>query len=214
MQIKAVLFDMDGLMIDSERLADTVWRNAACDAGTSITKQDMTLLRGVTQQEARKRFMHIHPAFPFDLVEENAHNELTRQLAQHVPLKHGLLELLQFLKEHQIKMAVASSSNQSLVEQNLRTANVRNFFDAVVCGDMITHSKPAPDIFLRAAAELNTPPTQCMVLEDSENGIKAGLAAGCYTVWIPDLDPIGQELQENVTTLDNLKDVIALWDTL
>ena len=104
-------------------------------------------------------------------------------------------ELLDALRARNCKMAVASSTDSARVLHNLETAGVRGYFSAVIGGDQVTHSKPEPEIFLKAAAALDTPPGLCMVLEDSYNGVRAGAAAGCFTVMVPDMDPPTPEME-------------------
>ena len=111
-----------------------------------------------------------------------------------VPKKKGLDELLAWLKARGLPAAVASSTYRSLVERNLRTAGVEEYFRKVVTGDQVEHGKPAPDIFLLAARQLGLAPGNCLVLEDSFNGVRAGAAAGCVTVMIPDLSQPTPEL--------------------
>ena len=110
-----------------------------------------------------------------------------KKLSVHVPLKKGVHEILEFLQKEEIQLAVASSSAAAQIESNLEIAGIRKFFSAVVSGAEVRCGKPAPDIFLCAAERIGCEPEQCFVLEDSENGIKAGYAAGCATIMIPDL---------------------------
>ena len=119
------------------------------------------------------------------------------------------------LQEQNIKMAVASSTNSKMVEQNLQKAGVRDYFSAVIGGDQVQESKPSPEIFIKAAAALNTPATQCIVLEDSYSGVRAGAAAGCYTVMVPDLDPATPEMQTLARAIvPSLAEVISLIQTM
>ena len=120
---------------------------------------------------------------------------MRRLLARSVPKMPGLDALLAFLRAHGVAMAVASSTNRAQVEEYLETAGVRGFFGAVLGGDMIERSKPCPDIYLAAARALGVPPEECLVLEDSYNGVRAGAAAGCETVMIPDLAPATDEMR-------------------
>ena len=168
-QIRAVLFDMDGLMFDTERLGDEVWRAVAGQYGVTMTPEDDMSAEVWREVEAR--------------------------LEHSVPLRPGLFELLDALRARNCKMAVASSTDSARVLHNLETAGVRGYFSAVIGGDQVTHSKPEPEIFLKAAAALDTPPGLCMVLEDSYNGVRAGAAAGCFTVMVPDMDPPTPEME-------------------
>lgn len=194
--IEAVLFDMDGLMFDTERLADIVWAQVGKAHGYTIGPEEMTLMRGTNREEGKRAMLaHMGADFPFDTLHQQAQALMRERLKDAVPLRPGLNELLKFLEQHGVLMAVASSTAQALVEEYLERAGVRRFFKAVVCGDMVTRSKPAPDIYLEAAQRLSVPPAHCLVLEDSYNGVRAGAAAGCETVMIPDLSPATDEMR-------------------
>jgi len=109
------------------------------------------------------------------------------RFAQGVPCKPGLKELLSTLEDLGMPRIVASSSPRNMIEMNLQTSGTARYFHDVVSGTEVARSKPAPDTFLLAAEKLHTDPKDCLVLEDSFNGVRAGRAAGCVTVMVPDL---------------------------
>ena len=111
-----------------------------------------------------------------------------------VPVKKGVHEILDYFKEKEFRVAVASSSAVSQIESNLKTAGVREYFSKIVSGTEVKQGKPAPDIFLLAAKRIDLEPEECFVFEDSANGIKAGKAAGCITVMVPDLIEASPEI--------------------
>ena len=196
MQIQAVLFDMDGLMIDTERLSDKVWCEIGARYGLHITPADTALLRGRNRAGGRAAFQkRFGPDVPYDVMCDAVVGRLTAMLARNVPVMPGLLELLEQVRSRNLPMAVVSSTHRSLVESNLRVAGIRDYFTALVCGDMVSRSKPAPDIYLTAAQTLHTQPAACLVLEDSYNGVRAGAAAGCATVMVPNVDPATPEME-------------------
>ena len=207
--IEAALFGMGGLMFDTERLSDIVWEQVGKAHGYAIGAQEMALMRGTNREEGKRAMLeHMGEDFPFDILHEEAHALMREHLKDSVPLRPGLNELLGFLRQHGVLMAVASSTAQALVEEYLERAGVRHFFKAVVCGDMVTRSKPAPDIYLEAARCLDVLPQRCLVLEDSYNGVHAGAAAGCETVMIPDLAPATDEMRRLTrAVLPSLSDV-------
>lgn len=196
MQTKAVLFDMDGLMFDTERLADEIWVALGPKYGYPITAQDVAVLRGRNKESGGEAFrQHLGDAVPYEAWWEEAHTLLAQRMEHTVPLRPKLRELLKHLKGLGLPLAVASSTHTAFVERNLRTAGVREYFTHVIGGDCVTHSKPAPEIYLKAAQALDVAPSCCLVLEDSYNGCRAGHAAGCRVVMVPDLEPPTDEMR-------------------
>ena len=148
------------------------------------------------------RFLEEKRAFSYDQIRKYG-----------VPVKKGLKELLTYLKEKGIKTAVATSSGRQWTEQNVGGAGIDGFFDAYAFGEMVTHAKPDPEIFYLAADMLGERPEECMVLEDSFNGISAALNGGFLAVMVPDLSIPGPELTAKLTAkCDSLLDVIRLFE--
>lgn len=196
--ISAVIFDMDGLMFDTERLAFEAWREVCTEAGYDIT--DDVILASVGRNERDTETImkqHLGEDFPFA--------ELRKQRVAHVqdyiskngmPIKLGLLRLLDYLNEKGIMTAVATSTERVKAEEHITSCNLLHSFNCIVCGDEVERGKPEPDIFLLAAKKLGCPPSECIVLEDSENGIKAAYKAGMRSIMIPDLIMPTDELRE------------------
>jgi beta-phosphoglucomutase-like phosphatase (HAD superfamily) len=187
--MKAVIFDMDGLMIDSERIIHeaVVW------AGSQLGLENIENLSRQTMGSNAVRTKEIYFSIygencPFDRLMELKHKYLDRVLAGGgFPVKEGLYRILDFLDENGFVKAVASSTRKGAVYHELQQINVLNRFDVLICGDMIEKSKPDPEIFLKASSELGVNPEDCYVLEDSFNGVKAGYSAGMKTIMIPDM---------------------------
>lgn len=211
-QLRAVLFDMDGLMFDTERLSDEVWCAVSRKYGFEMTSRDVSLLRGRNYEGGRAAMLgRFGPDFPYDALAAEAHEKISARLARHVPLRPGLFELLDALRGLGCKMAVASSTQSDRVLHHMALAGVRDYFSAVIGGESVTNSKPDPEIFLRAAAALGETPASCMVLEDSYNGVRAGAASGCFTVMVPDIDPPTPEMEALAdAVVPSLLDVIPL----
>ena len=186
--IQAVIFDMDGLMFDTERLWGTFWAPAMRRMGRTPDPQFIDDVRG-TAGERMYQVMRRYYGQDFDCRALHlAYYDIAREVfREFVPEKPGLRELLDYLKARGIPMAVASSSPRDMVEHNLTLTGVAGYFGAVVCGDQVERSKPDPDIFYKAAEAIGAKPETTLVLEDSYNGVRAGAAGGFVTVMVPDL---------------------------
>lgn len=187
--VEAVVFDMDGLLFDTERLCieATDWAGEQMGIGKAGWMNYRTL--GSNHQEVKRIWLaEFGPDFDYDRLSTLVGEYTRRYLAEHpIPVKPGLYELLNCLKGRGIPLAVASSSGEGTVRRNLIQAGVLDCFDAVVCGDHIARSKPAPDIYLAACAKLGTDPARCAAVEDSRNGLWSAANAGCYPLMVPDL---------------------------
>jgi len=186
--IRAVVFDMDGLIFDSERAAREAWRAALLARGYVL--EDEVYLRAVgrTAAEARRVFVEAFGAgLPAEEVEEDRVRRLRALLGEAPPLKPGLGDVLDEAGRLGLPAAVASATASPEVRRRLAAAGLERRFAVVVGGDQVHAGKPAPDLFLRAAELLGVPPAACLVLEDAEAGIRAAAAAGMPAVMVPDL---------------------------
>jgi HAD superfamily hydrolase (TIGR01509 family) len=211
--IQAVIFDMDGLMLDSETLGRQIWSRALAERGYALADGAYLRLIGRTLRDVALILGEVFGAdFPFDEVYAQRQRYYEEHIARHgIPLKPGLLELLDFLDQRGIPRAVASSTRREFALLKLSSAGVLGRFNAVACGDEVVNGKPAPDVFLEAARRLGIPPQYCLALEDSEAGVRAAHAAGMVVVMIPDLKPPTAELERLAyRILSTLADVIPL----
>jgi HAD superfamily hydrolase (TIGR01509 family) len=189
LRCRALLFDMDGLSVDSEPLWFRVERDFARERGGDFTAEmaQRCVGRGMAHT---LRAMQASFGFAVD-VERDAADIVERFIARvgELALKPGFIELLDHATARGVARAIASSSARRLVAATLDRFGVRPRFDAVVTGDCVAHPKPAPDIFLEAARRLGVAPSECVVLEDSESGCRAGRAAGMGVIAVPEGDP-------------------------
>ena len=209
--VRGVIFDMDGLMFDTERLATVLWNQVGDELRIDMTEEFLDSFRGQNPTAIRNAFLQrFGREFDFDGC-MGRKDELQHRYIEEkgVPLKEGLPELLEYLKGQDIRMAVATSTQQSLAEKMLKIAGVYEYFDAVAYGNKVKRSKPFPDIFQKAAEDLGVPMRECRVLEDSISGVQAGKAAGGYIIHIPDVVVVPEEVKDGITAeLRSLRDVI------
>lgn len=188
MQYQAIVFDMDGVIFDTERLVIEFWKEVAKKHNIPNVEHTCIQCLGTNRVRTREIFLENYGAdFPFDLYRAEV-TELFNTHYKGVPLptKPGVRELLSYLQEQDIKVGLASSTAQHLVRDEIGTAGLLPYFQTLVCGDMVEHSKPAPDIFLKACEILNADPTKSIAIEDSFNGIRSAHCAGMTPIMVPD----------------------------
>ena len=195
MSFQAVIFDMDGLLMDSERVGLDVMRDCGLLQGYDIPLDMVRHTLGANKQSASDYYHETFPELDTDQLFVDFKAAMCNLAKQgKIPLKKGARELLSALKQKKIPMAVASSSSMETIQIYLESAGVIACFDALVTGRGFP-SKPAPDIFLEAARELRASPEHCLVLEDSVNGIQAGRNAGMTVCMIPDIVPYSESFR-------------------
>lgn len=186
-EITAALFDIDGILFDTEKLHLKFWKKVAEEEGITLPPEFAPAMCGSSGKgslEVIRRFYHTEdPQKIFD--RKTAYYQET--LSQEVPVKEGVPEILSFFQQKGIKIAVASSSPLDRVRLYLEKTGLTHFFAAACSGSDLEHGKPAPDIFLKAAAMLDAPPGECFVFEDSFNGIRAAHAGGMHPMMVVDL---------------------------
>lgn len=184
---RAVVFDMDGLMLDSERLVRTLWQDAVRRRGYALTDAIHATLIGRREPESEALLRaHFGASFPMDEIRSEVQHDWRRRVLEHgIPRKPGLDPLLDFLEANAIPRAVATSTARQQALISLGPLFHR--FHATVCGDEVPEGKPAPDIYLRAAERLDVSPGDCLALEDSIAGVTAAERAGMTVIMVPDL---------------------------
>ncbi len=186
--VSAVIFDMDGLMFDTERLARDAWRCAMAEHGYALDDELYLTVIGRTAEGACSIFVDAFgPYLPIADIETAKARYLRDMLEPSPPLKPGLLTLLDGLEALLLPMAVASATDLAEVKRRLASVDMLGRFVAVVGGDEVARGKPAPDLFLLAAERLGACPADCVVFEDSEAGVNAAADAGMAVVVVPDL---------------------------
>jgi HAD superfamily hydrolase (TIGR01509 family) len=188
-QPQAVLFDMDGLMLDTERPAIETWVEAARACGQEITGEIVRNSIGISEVNIKELYLDkFGPRFPFDEIRQEAIRRMQKRTEeQGIDHRPGLLVLLDHLAARRIPLAVATSTSRKIALWKLEKAGIRDRFAALVCGDEVRKGKPAPEIFLRAAELLGHPPSHCIGFEDSPAGLLALQAARIPSVFIKDM---------------------------
>ena len=198
MGISAVIFDMDGVIFDSERLVIECWKVVAEKYGIENIEEACFECLGInaalTKELMKKRYGE---TFPYDAYKKEMSAIFhSRAAGGKLPQKKGIKELLTFLKENQIPTAVASSTRREVVMRELEEGGLLPYFDRVICGDMVERSKPEPDIFLKACESLSIDATEAYAIEDSYNGIRAAFRAGMKPIMVPDLAEPTEEMEK------------------
>ena len=212
-RFSAVIFDMDGLMFDTERLNLEGWQAVGRDHGLAITYALAMQAVGKGPENTRRVFeAQVGPLPQFYELREQRIEYARRFIETHgMPLKRGLQELLAFLKENNFLTALATATPRALAGYYLEKADLIDYFDQIIFGDMVENPKPAPDIYLQACARLGVAPKECLTLEDSPVGIRAAFLAGTNPVMIPDLILPDETLSAMLfAKVDSLHDVIPL----
>ena len=196
-QVQAVIFDMDGIIFDSERLVIECWEVVAAKHNIPDIVEICMRVQGNNRQETGKRFREKYGNdFPYDTYKKEVTALFRERYGEgRLPLKPGVVEILQDLKQRCVPLALASSTRSDIVKLELEEARLLSFFDAVLGGDMAPRSKPEPDIFLAAAKVLGAIPANCYVLEDSFNGIRAAHRAGMHPIMVPDMQQPDEEMR-------------------
>ena len=207
----SVIFDMDGVIFDTEMLCRKAWHSMEEEYGISAEKMDQLLILCVGTNRAHmvKTFLEqLGNDFPVERFLDESMDRIAALGASGLPLKKGAVELLSWLKEQNALLALASSTKRSLVIQELTDAGLLDYFSVITGGDQITHSKPDPEIYLKACEKLGIDPKEAYAVEDSYNGIRSAFSAGMKPLMVPDLLPPTGEMEEKAHRIfDDLLEV-------
>ena len=212
--IRGILFDMDGLVVDTEKLYSRFWREACAFYGYQMTYEQSLCMRGLGGQ-AGEAMLHRFFGEDADYMQLRSKRiELMDTFVEEhgVELKPGIFELMDFLEEKGIPAAITSSSPIPRIRKFLTPYGLDSRFAALCSGRDVPRGKPAPDIYLAGAKALNLPPEHCLALEDAPAGIESAYRAGCLPVMIPDLDPPDKNTKHMLyARADSLCDSPSLW---
>lgn len=212
---KAVIFDMDGVIFDTEKVYLDIWTEVFENYGYKMTKELYVTVMGTGRKNVIKTFLeNFGDDLPIEKMYEEKDNQLFYRIEnQGIPLKEGVKELFSMLKEKDYKIALATSAKKERVEKQIKDKWLKESFDAIVCGDDVEKGKPSPDIFLKAAKEIDVEPENCFVVEDSPAGIKAAFSGGMKGIHVEDLKVADEEIlkycQKNFKNLQEIKKYLS-----
>ncbi|MGN0650328.1 MAG: HAD family hydrolase [Oscillospiraceae bacterium] len=215
--IKAVIFDMDGLILDTEKLLVKYWCQAANEAGFPMQREHALNIRSLARKFAIPYLQGIFgESFDYVKIRSRRMELMNEYISEHgIETKRGLAELLEYLKARGIPAAVATATDYERTEKYLTQAGFFGYFSKIVCAAMVESGKPKPDIYIYAAQQLGLDPSECMALEDSPNGVRSASSAGCITVMVPDLTQPDDELKSLIyAKADSLADVCGIIDEM
>ena len=210
----SVIFDMDGVIFDSERACLDTWTEAAAGYGLSNVREVFDRCIGTNNNQTRQIVEDAYAKEYGEGIADKLLSESSRLFHEkydggRLPVKKGVKEILEYLKAENVRCAVASSTRKAVVEAELRDADLIDYFEEIVGGDSVKVSKPDPEIYLIACDKLKTDPKYAFAIEDSYNGIRSAHAAGMKPIMVPDMIPADDEMRELADTVcESLLDVI------
>jgi len=211
-KFKAVVFDMDGVIFDSERCIMETWIVLAEKYGIKGIEDVFLACTGTNAAKTRQICLDAYGEdFPYEKYESESMKMYHEKYdGGRLPIKPGVFELLDYLKSIGVKIALASSTRRESVIRELTEGGVIKYFDEIVAGDMVSKSKPDPQIYLKACEAIGVAPEDCYAIEDSYNGIRSAAAGKLRPIMIPDLRPADDEMKMlSEAVLDTLNDVVT-----
>ncbi len=207
---KQIIFDMDGVLFDTEQLVLGYWRYLAEKYNISKIEETFQKVIGINREETKQILFDTYgEEFPYDKFFREVHLLFHKRIqTAGMPVKKGVRELLGFLKINGYRIGLASSTRYQTVTDELTQAGLLDFFEVIVGGDMVKKSKPEPDIYLRACEEMRVLPSETFAVEDSWNGVRSAAAAGLRVIHVPDMQEPNEEMEQLAFQIfDDLIDV-------
>lgn len=216
-KIKGVIFDMDGLIIDTEKWLQKYYVQSAKELGFPMKPEHVLEIRSLPAEYAVPKLKKlVCEDFDYYAVKELRKKYMSEHIEKYgIEKKKGIDELLDYIKNTGLCCAVATATPPDRTEEYLTKLNIFHYFDEVVCASMVKHGKPHPDIYIEASKRLGLTPQSCIALEDSPNGVLSAYRAGCITVMVPDLtQPDNETSQIIYAKADDLSQVIGIIENI
>lgn len=211
--IKAILFDMDGTLIDDEKFTISSKIIEGKKYGFKVKREDVLKSLGMSKETSRKHYTSIYgDSFPVDELAKQRFLYIIEDMKKNgIKLKPYVKKTIKFCKKHEIKMIICTSTTSEKVEEYKKYGDLFTYFDGIVTGDNVINGKPNPDIFLKGLELAGVEKEEALIIEDSNIGVEAGLNSGIEVIMIPDLvRPQGKTLINRVKVYKNLNEVISL----
>ena len=213
MNIKAVIFDMDGTLLDTQKICIEAWDFAGEKQGFENIGRYIPEVCGMNEAGWTEVLKGLIKGGDLKKFKDDSRDYIIKNLK--VEFKEGASQTLEFLKQKNVKMALASGSSMGSIMHHLQEVDAAHFFQVMVGSTDVKNGKPAPDIFLLAAEKLGVEPSECIVFEDSENGIKAAHSAGMKAIGIPDLKGFSEDTKKLMfKEMKTMREAIALFEQL